>query len=192
MKEKTLTTVNIETEAQKHLKKLAQHHGLTQLGFLNASVLYFRKTGINPAEEIYSPREEIAKLTKRVDEVIRFLQTHEKQKLSPLMERLILLEKQLKENYSKTITTDDLNSILTEISTIKLQVQKSQQNLEPVIRNGFSTLETHNQAIYSFQQRIIALIALTFEALKNRNITGGFRDTDIKNFEDALSKIRQS
>jgi hypothetical protein len=192
MTDRKLTTVNIDNEEHKQLKKLAQHHGLTQSGFLNASVSYFRKTGINPAEEIYSPREEIAKLTKRVDEVIRFLQTHEKQKLSPLMERLILLEKQLKENYSKIITTDDLNKILIEVSSMKLQVQKFQQNFEQSIRNGFATIEENNQTIYSFQQRTIAFLALLFEALKNRNITGGFRDTDIKNFEDALSKIRQS
>ncbi|MDY0393018.1 MAG: BfmA/BtgA family mobilization protein [Candidatus Bipolaricaulis sp.] len=189
MTDRNLTTVNIGSDAQKHLKKMASHHGLSQINFLNASVSYFRKTGINPAEEIYSPREEIAKLTKRVDEVIRFLQTHEKQKLSPLMERLILLEKQLKENYSKIITVDDLNRVQKEIATLVQNLQLNNQNQGQLIREGFKNVHENSETIYTHQKRIIALLALMFEAFKNRNMTGGFRETDIKNFEHALSQI---
>ena len=190
MTDRNLTTVNIGSDVQKHLKKLAKHHGLSQVGFLNASVSYFRKTGINPAEEIYSPREEIARLTKRVDEVIRFMQTHEKQKLSPLMERLILLEKQLKENYSKTITIEDLNKMQKELASIVSNILLNIQNQGQLIRKGFETSQENSVTIYNHQKRIVELFALMFEALKNRNMTGGIRDNDIKNFENALSKIR--
>lgn len=74
MDNNTLTTTNIGKEELKNLRKIASHHGLKQVEFVSASISYFRKTGINPAEEIYSLREEIERLTKRVDEVIKLMQ----------------------------------------------------------------------------------------------------------------------
>ena len=57
-----LTTTNIGTDELKRVKKLSSTFGLKQVDFINYSVRYFSRTGINPAEEIYSPREEIARL----------------------------------------------------------------------------------------------------------------------------------
>ena len=69
----TLTTTNIGKSELKSLRSLAQKHNLKQVDFINHAIAYFKKTGINPADEIYSPREEISKLSHRVDQVIRFI-----------------------------------------------------------------------------------------------------------------------
>ncbi|MFP4557644.1 MAG: BfmA/BtgA family mobilization protein [Bacteroidales bacterium] len=76
---------------------------MKQVEFINSAIDYFKKTGINPAAEIYTPREEIEMLRKRLEEVIKYLQVHERQKLGPLMERLILLEKNLASTHLKNV-----------------------------------------------------------------------------------------
>lgn len=126
-----LTTTNISVDHLKYLKKLAEKNGLKQVEFINAMVDFFRKTGVNPVEEISSPREEIQKLTKRVDEVIRFMQYHEKNKLSPLFERMLLLDKQLKDTYSKVVTADDLKPLIDQITALNDKFKKVQIRPNP-------------------------------------------------------------
>lgn len=189
MKSNSLTTTNIGTDELKHLKKLASRHKLKQSEFINASINYFQKTGINPAEEIFSPREEIERLTKRVDEVIKFLQVHEKQKLTPLLERLILMERKLGDTYSKVITADDLKPIGNLTIQLGKQLEIQLNKLGVGINRVPETVKPDVDAIYRMQKNTILLIALFFESMKNKGMAG-FNKEDIKRFEDALSKIR--
>ncbi len=189
MDNNTLTTTNIGKEELKHLRKIASHHGLKQVEFINASISYFRKTGINPVEEIYSPREEIERLTKRVDEVIRFLQVHEKQKLTPLLERLILLERRLSETYSKIITAEDLKPIGNLTIQLGKQLDIQLNKLSSGITRIPDTIKPDIENTNRIQRNTIVLIGFLYDFLKNKGMTG-YREIDIKNFENALSKIR--
>lgn len=190
MDNNTLTTTNIGKEELKHLRKIASHHGLKQVEFINSAIAYFRHTGINPTEKTYSPREEIERLTKRVDEVIKFLQVHEKQKLSPLLERLILLERRLSETYSKIVTVEDLKSVGNLTIQLSKQLEIQVGKLSSGITRVPDTIKPDIENINRTQRNTIVLISLLFESLKNRNTLGGLREIDIKNFENALSKIR--
>jgi hypothetical protein len=186
-----LTTTNIGVEELKHLRKLSTHHKLKQVEFINSAIGYFRKTGINPSEEIYSPREEIEMLKKRVEEVIKFLQVHEKQKLSPLMERLILLEKKLSENTSKeSISINDLNEIGELIATYKNSIEGQLNRISIGINKFSENVNVGMSAQYELQKNTAQLIGLLFECIRNRNLTGKMNEIDIKNFENAISKIR--
>lgn len=186
MSEKNLTTTNIGVEEQKHLKKLAAHHKLKQVEFINASISYFKKTGINPAEEIFSPREEIEKLTKRVNEVIRFLQVHEKQKLAPLLERLLLLERKLSDAYTNVISKNDLEPLKSMLNQVGHLISKN----NTLLSDQSDYLRQDHKDIYQMQKNTIALIGLLYELFKNRSTTRGFREDDKTRFENALSKIR--
>lgn len=190
MDNNTLTTTNIGKEELKHLRKIASHHGLKQVEFINATISYFRKTGINPAEEIYSPREEIERLTKRVDEVIKFMQVHEKQKLTPLLERLILLERRLSETYSKIVTIEDLKSVGNLTIQLSKQLEIQVSKLSSGITRVPDTIKPDIENTNRIQRNTIVLIGLLFECLSHRNALGGLREVDVKNFENALSKIR--
>ena len=197
MENNRLTTTNISVEQLKHLKKISDRLGLKQVEFINASVSYFQKTGINPAEDIFTPREEIEKLAKRLDEVIRFMQVHERNKLSPLLERLILLEKQLNESYSTIISIKDLEPIKNLLEEYKVKITKIELVNEQAIPNllkkiliGLETvlariLEEQNKK----QKKTERLIGALFNALKNKPLAGGFKDNDIKNFEDAIRQV---
>lgn len=190
MSNTTLTTTNIAKDKLRSLRKLASHHNLKQVEFINAAIDYFRKTGINPAEEIYSPREEIARLTKRVDEVIRFLQVHERNKLLPLMERLILLEKKLSEGYGKVAEKEDIKKLLAGLQVLERQLAANisgmSQNLvaqKERTQSGMDKLETQ-------VMKLTMLVGLLFEAMRNRSKLGSMREEDIQNFEHALREVR--
>lgn len=186
-----LTTTNIGVEELKHLKKLSIHHKLKQVEFINSAIDYFKKTGINPSEQIYSPREEIEMLKKRLEEVIKFLQVHEKQKLSPLMERLILLEKKLSENTSKeSISINDLNNISELIASYKNSIEGQLNRISLGINKFSENVNTSMIAQYELQKKTAHLTGLLFECIRNRNLTGKMSESDIQNFENALSKIR--
>ena len=141
MDKKTITTTNIGIEELKHLRRLSKQHGLKQVEFINLSIQYFRKLGISPSEKIFTPREEFAILKKRVDEVVSFLVVHEK-KLSPLMERLILLEKKLSENNPSNYLTDALDGLPELMTSYK-------DSIERRLSSNYSNLNTKLDSLIS-------------------------------------------
>lgn len=188
MSDAKLTTTNIGVEQLKSLKKLSTKHGLKQVEFINASIDYFRKTGINPSEEIFSPREEIARLAKRQDEIIGVIKTHEK-KLAPLLERLALLDAQIRETTSNLIEKEDLRGIEHKIHGISSSVDRI-RSIESAISTGFrDSLQSTNRVAETNRDTAL-LVSLIFDALKNKKVLGSITDEDIKNFENALRKIR--
>ena len=102
-----LTTVNIKKEYQKELRKMSESWGMSQVEFLNNAIWYFKKTGINPQSPLFSPKEEIAKLDKRLDQVIKFLRHQEKDKLTPLLDEIIIAERRLKESLALGVDKED-------------------------------------------------------------------------------------
>lgn len=184
-----LTTTNIGVDELKHLKKLALNHKLKQVEFINASIAYFKKTGINPAEEIYSPREEIEKLTKRVDEVIRFMQVHEKQKLSPLLDRLVLLDKRINESVSNYSVENPKQPVVDLVPVVNDFLKIKEELLVRIERNRDYSKEDISQ-LYSLQKKTLEIIELIFLSFKNSRVGYGFQEIDLNKLENALSKIR--
>lgn len=192
MTQNKLTTTNIGEAELKDLRKLARNHKLKQVEFINSAINYFKKTGINPAQEIFSPREEISKLTKRVDQVIRFLQVHEKEKLNPLVERLILLERHLSENYAQS-DWDEFKKLISNTHSENKSLLKSEITQ---IRNEFSdkliSINKNSSNSLMLDKITIILIDLFFDALNNKGLSKSFKENDKYNFKNAIPKIRQS
>lgn len=184
-----LTTTNIGVDELKHLKKLALKHKLRQVEFINASISYFRKTGINPSEEIYSPREEIERLTKRVDEVIRFMQVHERQKLSPLTERLILLDKRINESISN-LNGENPTQPVIDLSLAKKDLGEIKEDLFIKIERNRDYIKEDLTQLYLLQKKTLKIIELLFLCFKHSRTGYGFQDNELKNLENALSEIR--
>jgi hypothetical protein len=66
-------TVVIGKHEHKILVKLADNYNMNMGQYLESSIHYFRKTGINPSDESYSPAEQIKNLEKRIDDVIKII-----------------------------------------------------------------------------------------------------------------------
>jgi hypothetical protein len=164
----SLTTTNIGLVQRDRLKLLSRKHGVSQVEFINACVEYFHKSQVNPLEPILSPKDEIAKLTKRVDQVVRFIRTQEEKKLDPLLNNLIIVERKFQEMLGQSLTRKDYN--------------KAYVSLGEQLSNSINTLKdalTEYMQYTLDQNKILA---------KDRNIT----DKKLENLSEtmlALSKL---
>ena len=196
----SLTTVNIKKEYQKELRKMSQSWGMSQVEFLNNAIWYFKKTGINPQSPLFSPKEEIAKLDKRLDQVIKFLRHQEKDKLSPLLDEIIISERRLKESLALGVDKDDFDSLQKKIVEIEA-VTKNQdgknkkymfyslQEVEKLFESQLSEIIKNRKEIDETKSHLSSIIAFLFEALRNRSITGKFLQEDIEGFKNAILEI---
>lgn len=192
-----LTTVNIKKEYQKELRKMSQSWGMSQVEFLNNAIWYFKKTGINPQSTIFSPKEEIAKLDKRLDQVIKFLRHQEKDKLTPLLDEIIIAERRLKESLALGVDKEDFDSLQNRIveieKVVKVQDEKNKKymvytiaEILKVLRSQLKEISQNREEIVETKFHLNRLFSLLFEALSNRSITGKFSQDDINKFQDAL------
>ena len=192
-----LTTTNIGKESQKELKKLSQSWGMSQVEFLNHAIWYFKKTGINPNSPIFSPKEELAKLDKRLGQVIMFLRHQEKDKLTPLLDEIVIAERRLKESLALGVDKDDFNSLLIKILDLEEETKGQGENNKKYISHFFkeiqkvfeallSEIENNRKEVAESKLHLNGLISLLFEALNNRSLSGKFSQDDIKKFRDAV------
>ena len=164
--------------------------------FTNA-IWYFKKTGINPQSTIFSPKEEIAKLEKRLDQVVKFLRHQERDKLSPLLDEIIIAERRLKETLALGVDKEDFVSLQNKILEIE-EVVKSQdtknkkymfhpiQEINEMLKSQLTEISQNRNEIAESKFHLNRLISLLFEALSNRGITGKFSQDDINKFQDAV------
>jgi NifB/MoaA-like Fe-S oxidoreductase len=204
----TLTTTNIGKAELKSLRALARKHNLKQVDFINHSISYFKKTGINPADEIFSPREEINKLTTRVDQIVRFIRTQEEKKLTPLLDELTIVSRKLNSQMKEQVTMPyftkliDIMSVLLEtteitrksnekhfsrlndkVTELPLQI-KSIDNKVDALPNK---INVGNHMLILLKQ----LIEHFYSSLENRNTLGQFKQEEINQFNAIVRKFNQ-
>lgn len=76
------STVAISPDVAKKLDKFCQSNGMTKKDFISLSLSYFEKQGINPAKH-ESPKGEIEKVTKRLDQFFAFFKKQEQDIIKP-------------------------------------------------------------------------------------------------------------
>jgi predicted nucleic acid-binding Zn-ribbon protein len=87
-----MATINVEETTRNELKAYCKKQELTQGDFVKFSLEYFRKSGINPAAPPENIKEEVAKMEKRISQLIAFQKTFEKENLLPLLDVLTKTE----------------------------------------------------------------------------------------------------
>lgn len=192
---KELTTTNISKSHQRVLKKLSKKLELSQVDFLNATVEYFKKTGINPLDEITSPKEEMAALNKRLDQVIRFIRVHERDKLSPLLDSLIIIDRRLKDKLEFILTKEDLTKVNEKIENISTKLNKDISGINEKLGDVKTSISTANKNFVTgynnhntHTQKLIQLVELLFYLLINKRM-GSYNKEDIQNFKNAIPKV---
>lgn len=183
-----LTTTNIGTSELKSLRQLAKKHNLTQVDYINKSILYFKKTGINPAEEITSPREEINKLNNKVESVIKFIRTQEKQKLNPLLDELITISRKLNDQIEDQLKSSEFNKQIKSI----FEAQKEHTEKLNTITNPVEKLHNNIQTTHSLIFLIKELQENLYHSLSNRTTMGNFKKDDIKKFANTIKQFNNT
>ena len=182
---KSHTTTNIGLTELEVLNKLASTHKMKNIQFINAAILYFKKTGINPTEPELSPKEEIAKLDKRVNEILKFFRVFEQEKLLPILERLILLERKFGSSLDNLPLKAELQEEFEGIrKVLKNWVEESNKS-RAIYNQNLERLSELQQDQLKLLEKNSKMLSAFFEAFKNRGIMGKLSEEDIKKFYDA-------
>ena len=117
------------------LKTYCKKQGITQGDFVKYTLAYFRKSGINPADPPESVKEEIAKIEKRVSQLIGFQRTFERDNLLPLLEALTKTEGKIDQHFSTL--PEMLSGTLKEVTVMSKLIAKLEQSINSTLRNLF-------------------------------------------------------
>lgn len=114
---------NLNEKDHDQLKKFCQKNELSIVEFIRYSVKYFEKSGSNPKLD-ESPRDEINKLIKRLDQVIGFIKTQEKEYIRPAFEQVSIIEQRLKQDLENLTSRRDVLALSEMIKNLVDQVNK--------------------------------------------------------------------
>ena len=81
----TLTTIGIDRQTGKLIDKLCKRYSLKKGEIVRLAFVYIDKACINPSEAPESVKSELAKINKRQDDIIRFIQHYEEEQLNPMI-----------------------------------------------------------------------------------------------------------
>ena len=131
-----MATINVEETTRDELKVYCRKQGLTQGDFVKFALAYFKKSGINPSDSPQSVKEELAKIEKRISQVIAFQKTFERNNLLPLLEALTKTE--MKVNGHLSGVPEVLSKIQTEVSGVGKTMAKLEQSLAGALNKIYS------------------------------------------------------
>jgi antitoxin component of RelBE/YafQ-DinJ toxin-antitoxin module len=130
-----MATINVDEATKDDLKTYCKKQGITQGDFVKYTLAYFRKSGINPADPPESVKEEIAKIEKRVSQLIGFQRTFERDNLLPLLEALTKTEGKIDQHFSTL--PEMLGNTLKEVTVMSKLIAKLEQSINSTLRNLF-------------------------------------------------------
>jgi hypothetical protein len=111
------STVAISPDVAKKLDIFCRDKGITKKDFISLSLHYFDRFGINPAEH-ESPTAELEKIRKRLDQVIAFIRTQEKEKLNPMFEAITTTEARIKTDLDTITKKENLQALIDTLNKV--------------------------------------------------------------------------
>lgn len=100
-----ITTVTIDTATAKLLEMQSKASGVSKKEYINALLEYVKKQGVDPIKD-ESPQAEIAKINKRLDQVVAFMKVQEKDMMIPTFEALTRVSQTLTNKVEHLYTTE--------------------------------------------------------------------------------------
>lgn len=127
------TTVTINSVTARKLDKLCKANKCTKKDFLGAAISYFEKYGIDPLSH-ESPAQEMQKLIKRIDSVIGFIRTLEKEMLRPACEAIFSSEERIKFYLDSIATKQDFKLSQQDIKNLANLILDGKQAQELALK----------------------------------------------------------
>lgn len=175
------TTISIDKEASRLVDKICKRYSLKKGEAIKLAFLYMDKANINPSEAPESTKEELRKINKRQDDLIRFIRHYEEEQLNPM----IRTSNSIANRFDGIVKSME-NIILSHLQTN----QEKHNNLLKVLSERFTghADAINNQAkqlsaIYKTQQndttKILKLISL-YSELATAGMMDGKRKENLK------------
>jgi hypothetical protein len=138
-----MKSIGISDNAHKQVKKFCQTLGITIGEFVEYSAIYFRSAGIDPSKsDAESPHKVVKELEKRISQIVGVMKTHEREKLDPLLENLIILKQQLEDLIIKAPKAARFEDIITRINELREEESKNQKEQAKLITTYMDAIKT--------------------------------------------------
>jgi len=187
----SLTTTNIGLPQRDTLKKLAKKNGVSQVDFINACIEYFSKSGVSPLEPYLSPSEEIKKLTKRVDQVVRFMRTHEEKKLDPILNDMIILERRLGDMIGQSLSRKDYHKAYVELGE-KLSgvINSLREGVNKQLQFSINRKKIEDQERKNTEEKLekLSIVVMAISLLIMNRGTVSYRKEDMEHCQQIIEK----
>ena len=79
------TTISVDKETAAFVEKICKRYSLKKSEVVKLAFGYIDKAHINPSEAPESVKSELAKISKRQDDIIRFIRHYEEEQLNPMI-----------------------------------------------------------------------------------------------------------
>ena len=79
------TTISVNKETAALVEKICKRYSLKKSEVVKLAFVYIDKAHINPSEAPESVKSELAKISKRQDDIIRFIRHYEEEQLNPMI-----------------------------------------------------------------------------------------------------------
>jgi len=150
MEQKTTrnSTVAISPDDTKRLDQFCKNNNITKKDFISLSLSYFETQGVNPAKH-ETPRAEMEKVTKRLDQFFAFMKKQEQDILKPMYHEFIEANKKSNQNFKAVV---DNQKILNESQRTNLKdviegISSILKLVDTTIQSGNNLNHTNNEKL---------------------------------------------
>jgi len=132
-----------------------KNNSITKKDFISLSLSYFEKQGINPAKH-ESPRAEMEKVTKRLDQFFGFMKKQEQDILKPMYKDFIEADRKTKKNLEVVVENQKiLNEMQHKNLTDVIEgARLLLNNIDATIKKGNSSIQEEYKLTQAENQKI--------------------------------------
>ena len=148
-----MKTVAISDHSHEAVKKLSKSQKVSIGEYLDGTILFLKRTGINPfISEEQSPHKILKGMDKRIEQVLSYVCDHKTENLNSLLERLILLSNELDQTKTQLPTLEHIKRIVDKMNELLTTIKKQHtQEKESISQNqdhlNNSHVESYNKVI---------------------------------------------
>lgn len=118
------TTIAISQQDLKRLESFVRKKGLSKKEFITVSLDFFERNGLDPVKH-ESPKAELEKVIKRIDQIVAFIKTQEKETIRPSFEAIVSSEERIKNDLSKILKIEHFNEFIRGFNSFAMETKNS-------------------------------------------------------------------
>ena len=151
------TTVSIDKETASLVEKICKRYSLKKSEVVKLAFRYIDKASINPADAPESVKSELSKISKRQDDIIRFIRKYEEDQLNPMIRT------------SHLIAVRFDNTVKEQNGLITSEINTSRELQDNVLKKITETFNQHAGVINNQAKQINDLVEVINSSSKKQD-----------------------
>ncbi|MDD4226896.1 MAG: BfmA/BtgA family mobilization protein [Mariniphaga sp.] len=175
------TTISIDKETANLVAKICKRYSLKKGEIVKLAFQYLEKAHINPADAPESVKTELSKISKRQDDIIRFIRHYEEQQLNPMIRTshsIAVKFDTVARDLSEKVGSEITNSKNTLVNVLK-KLDEQFGKVVTVINNQAKQINDLSQVHQKDNKKLLKLISL-YSELSACGVMDGKRKENLK------------